>query len=148
MVCFILFFIPRNVYVPKLVDSTRENIKFWLWAVFYWLSKWSANNRIMFNLFYTASLVFIFLREGCKTSQMMKDETEKPKWILPYLPQVKFQHSQPLERISGARVTAWQLAWLLKKKRKKKGMCQVELPMLSMASFNILMCFITTVWAR
>lgn len=31
---------------------------------------------------------------------------------------------------------------------KKKGTCQVELPMLSMAGFNILMCFITTVWAR
>lgn len=30
----------------------------------------------------------------------------------------------------------------------KKGMCQVELPILSMAGFNILMCFITTVWAR
>lgn len=58
-----------------------------------------------------------FCTWACKTSQMMKDEIEKPKWILPYLPQVKFRHSQPLERISGAHVTAWQLAWLLKKKR-------------------------------
>lgn len=87
-----------------------------------------------------------------KISFFLKTETTKwcrtrlkPKWISPYPP-------PQLRYFNTANHTSVFKGFMLLHDSwhdcKKKGMCQVALPILSMAGFNILMCFITTVWAR
>lgn len=85
---------------------------------------------------------FFFIIRDCKTGQIIKTK---------YKNQINIFLSCTSEISTHNHTSAFKGLVLLPDSWhdcKKKGMCQVELPMLSMAGFNILMCFITTVWAR